>query len=818
MKKKIIFPLSLLSLVAILSTSCSGSGLTHEINGELHIYQADINHNGKIDDDEKNLTWAESYDKLLEQASSMQELNTAATRFGIADDEVKRTSLARYEILHQAEELLMSTGAIVPLYNYADPYLLHTNVKGIYSTNLGYKFFDQLKHDNGNKDFAVSVGTIATSFDPGQNTDASTAILLSQVYEGAKRWARDENTISGKDDGIYGSHLEEATATVSKKLISSTPVSEANVNDYIYINDCDDLKNLPEADKAKYVNTARWTITLNKNSTWNDGTKVSADDFIYSWNRSSSAIYNKVDFGMWCGLFDCIRGFDAWNTFGQQISKDPETWTKSGKKAWEELEKSHAVRDALKKEWDESFTTNGAKGGMCGVMKSKNGDNDVITVQLINDCEYFEELLAFPALFPVKKSNIITYPSEITTPEAKEDYEKSHICEENKTWWLNKNNLFACNGPLMISGVIDNVEGGGAQLVKNTKYNRDKHAPVEVDSVKFKFIDKDSSMLDSYKSNALDMIDSIPSSVIDYWREQSDWHIADQIGLFYYLFNVNDNTFDRVKGKTEGPKGEENRAKYRRIMNLLINRRDICYNVVKSGVSSADGMVTKGITEKCIPHYDSTKKKIYAKKDNDDKLVTMDWTNRNQNQASHWNNENDPYNKHWLEKRVPQTGSIGGGFYSTFEHEKEQPYSQGLKDKEIEKKSMEKNLAEAYKLAKELENDGAGVKVEGTPTDFHFTQFPKITLSTNNGTGLEDLAERMQSYYNLFGIDMSIETQEWQSFSATRRIGDFAYARHGWVADYNDPRTYLDLCRSTDGNNDSQLGKTGEDAHIHVSH
>ena len=95
-----------------------------------------------------------------------------------------------------------------------------------------------------------------------------------------------------------------------------------------------------------------------------------------------------------------------------------------------------------------------------------------------------------------------------------------------------------------------------------------------------------------------------------------------------------------------------------------------------------------------------------------------------------------------------------------------------------------------------------------------FTNFPRITISTNNGSGLEDIAERIQAYYGLWGIDVSISTMEWQSFTAARRIGDFALAREGWVADYNDPRTYLDLCVSTSGNNDTQLGK---DNH-HVSH
>ena len=37
--------------------------------------------------------------------------------------------------------LLMSTGAIVPLYFYTDLYMVDSNLKGFYSNPLGYKYF-----------------------------------------------------------------------------------------------------------------------------------------------------------------------------------------------------------------------------------------------------------------------------------------------------------------------------------------------------------------------------------------------------------------------------------------------------------------------------------------------------------------------------------------------------------------------------------------------------------------------------------------------------------------------------------------------------
>ena len=44
-------------------------------------------------------------------------------------------------MMHTAEDMLMSTGCIVPLYFYTDIYMLSSNVSGFFSNPLGYKYF-----------------------------------------------------------------------------------------------------------------------------------------------------------------------------------------------------------------------------------------------------------------------------------------------------------------------------------------------------------------------------------------------------------------------------------------------------------------------------------------------------------------------------------------------------------------------------------------------------------------------------------------------------------------------------------------------------
>ena len=43
--------------------------------------------------------------------------------------------------MHLAEDMLMETGCIVPLYFYTDLYMISKNVDGFFSNPLGYKYF-----------------------------------------------------------------------------------------------------------------------------------------------------------------------------------------------------------------------------------------------------------------------------------------------------------------------------------------------------------------------------------------------------------------------------------------------------------------------------------------------------------------------------------------------------------------------------------------------------------------------------------------------------------------------------------------------------
>ncbi|MDD2426877.1 MAG: peptide ABC transporter substrate-binding protein [Eubacteriales bacterium] len=95
-----------------------------------------------------------------------------------------------------------------------------------------------------------------------------------------------------------------------------------------------------------------------------------------------------------------------------------------------------------------------------------------------------------------------------------------------------------------------------------------------------------------------------------------------------------------------------------------------------------------------------------------------------------------------------------------------------------------------------------------------FTDVPTLDYLYNTSEGHKAIGEYLQSALAGVGINMTMENQEWATFLNTRKEGNYTVARNGWIADYNDPITLLDLWTSASGNNDVQFGK---DAHADVA-
>jgi oligopeptide transport system substrate-binding protein len=62
------------------------------------------------------------------------------------------------------------------------------------------------------------------------------------------------------------------------------------------------------------------------------------------------------------------------------------------------------------------------------------------------------------------------------------------------------------------------------------------------------------------------------------------------------------------------------------------------------------------------------------------------------------------------------------------------------------------------------------------------------------------------------GVDVELENQEWKVFLKSLQAMEFQIARLGWIGDYPDPFTFLELLRAHNGNNHSNWSSPEYDA------
>ncbi len=93
--------------------------------------------------------------------------------------------------------------------------------------------------------------------------------------------------------------------------------------------------------------------------------------------------------------------------------------------------------------------------------------------------------------------------------------------------------------------------------------------------------------------------------------------------------------------------------------------------------------------------------------------------------------------------------------------------------------------------------------------------FPVVEYLYNTDDNHKAVAEALQNMWQTeLGVTVTLTNQEWGTFLQTRKDGDYSIARNGWIADYNDPMTFLDMWLTGGGNNDAQYSNPDYDAKI----
>ena len=157
----------------------------------------------------------------------------------IAAIKAETDTAKRTEMMHEAEDILMSNWCVIPIYYYNDLYMQKSYVSGVYSNPFATKFFQYATLSNGSKTLRINLASEPDYLDPALNSSVDGACLASASFA-----------------GLYTYNAAGVTAPA---LAEGYTVS---------------------ADGLTY------TVTLKKGLKWSDGSALTASDFVYSWKRA----------------------------------------------------------------------------------------------------------------------------------------------------------------------------------------------------------------------------------------------------------------------------------------------------------------------------------------------------------------------------------------------------------------------------------------------------------------------------------------------------------------------------------------------------
>ena len=96
---------------------------------------------------------------------------------------------------------------------------------------------------------------------------------------------------------------------------------------------------------------------------------------------------------------------------------------------------------------------------------------------------------------------------------------------------------------------------------------------------------------------------------------------------------------------------------------------------------------------------------------------------------------------------------------------------------------------------------------------------PEIEILYNTGESHKKIAEALQEMWKQnLGVNVKLTNQEWAVFQETTNNNQFdSLARRGWIGDYNDPQTMLEIFESNNGQNIGRYNNPQFDAEMAAS-
>ncbi|MCA9241445.1 MAG: peptide ABC transporter substrate-binding protein [Planctomycetales bacterium] len=95
--------------------------------------------------------------------------------------------------------------------------------------------------------------------------------------------------------------------------------------------------------------------------------------------------------------------------------------------------------------------------------------------------------------------------------------------------------------------------------------------------------------------------------------------------------------------------------------------------------------------------------------------------------------------------------------------------------------------------------------------------FPTLTILYNTNEGHRDIAEVIQQQWKELGVNIELKNVAWGVFLDFTKQGKYDIARAGWIGDYPDPNTFLDMFVTGGANNQTNWSNKQYDALIEAA-
>lgn len=251
------------------------------------------------------------------------------------------------------------------------------------------------------------------------------------------------------------------------------------------------------------------------------------------------------------------------------------------------------------------------------------------------------------------------------------------IEQHGSPMWTKPENIIS-SGPykLKLRRLRDRI-----RVEKNPHYHN--VAKVGMETVDFVSLESQNTALNMYETGQLQWINDLPTSVLEVLKKRDDFHSAPKLSIYFYKLNHDVPPLDDIR--------------VRQALSMAIDRRQIVEEVTKAGQQPAFSVVPPGI--------------------------------------------------------AGYKGVAG--------------------------------LGEDVERAKELLAEAGYPGGRG---------FPKMTILYNTSETHRPIAEVIQQQLqNNLNIKLELKNMEWGSYQETVQSEKYQMARYGWVGDYPDPNTFLDM-------------------------